>query len=53
MKNILPLQGGNLVYKIVGKDDADTIFFSFAIHSAPTNPCGTDRLNSCQTPIAS
>ena len=31
MKNILPLQGGNLVYKIVGKDYADTIFFCHSL----------------------
>ncbi len=31
MKNILPLHDGNLVYKIVGKDDADTIFFCHSL----------------------
>ena len=40
MKNILPLQGGNLVYKIVGKDDADTIFFC---HSLGANQSLWDR----------
>ena len=40
MKNILPLHGGNLVYKIVGKDDADTIFFC---HSLGANQSLWDR----------
>ena len=31
MKNILPLQGGNLVYKLAGKHDADTIFFCHSL----------------------
>ena len=31
MKNILPLHGGNLVYKTFGKDDADTIFFCHSL----------------------
>ena len=40
MKNILPLHGGNLVYKSVGKDDADTIFFC---HSLGANQSLWDR----------
>ena len=31
MKNILPLYGGNLVYDIVGKHDAETIFFCHSL----------------------
>ena len=40
MKNILPLYGGNLVYNIVGKRNAETIFFC---HSLGANQSLWDR----------
>ena len=40
MKHILPLPGGNLVYKLSGRHDADTIFFC---HSLGANKSLWDR----------